>query len=68
MTRVYKDYEVKIKMVQEQRLQLKMNFLMGYNMLFSERGIDLWWVGNKNLVRVYCGKYFQVRGNEQIFI
>ena len=68
MTRVYKDYEVKIKMVQEQRLQLKMNFLMGYNMLFSERGIDLWWVGNKNLVRVHCGRYFQVRGNEQIFI
>ena len=25
-------YEVKIKIVQEQRLQLKMNFLLGYNM------------------------------------
>ena len=28
----YKEYEVKIKMVQEQWLQLKMKFLLGYNM------------------------------------
>ena len=34
MTCVYKEYEVKIKMVQEWRLQLKMNFLLGYNMKF----------------------------------
>ena len=32
MACVYKEYEVKIKMVQEQWLQLKMKFLLGYNM------------------------------------
>ena len=31
MTCVYKKYEVEIKMVQEQRLQLKMKILLGYN-------------------------------------
>ena len=29
---VYKEYEVKIKMVQKQWLQPKMNLLLGYNM------------------------------------
>ena len=29
---MYKDYKVKIKMLQEQWLQLKMKFLLGYNM------------------------------------
>ena len=32
MTYVYREYEVKIKMVQEHWLQLKMKFLLGYNM------------------------------------
>ena len=32
MTFLYKEFEVKIKMVQEQCLQLKMKFLLGYNM------------------------------------
>ena len=32
MTFVYKKYEIKTKMVQEQWLQLKIKFLMGYNM------------------------------------
>ena len=32
MTCVYKEYEIKIKMVQEQWLQLKMKFSLGYNM------------------------------------
>ena len=32
MTCLYKKYEVKTKMVQEQWLQLKMNFLLDYNM------------------------------------
>ena len=32
MTRVYKDYELEIKVVQDQWLQLKMRFLLGYNM------------------------------------
>ena len=31
VTCVYKQYEVKVKMVQEQRIQLKMKFLPGYN-------------------------------------
>ena len=32
MTCACKEYEIKIKMVQEQKLQLKMEFLVGYNM------------------------------------
>ena len=32
MTCVYKEYGVKIKMVEEQWLQLKMKLLLGYNM------------------------------------
>ena len=32
MTCVYKEYEVKTKMAQEQLLLLKMKFLLGYNM------------------------------------
>ena len=28
----YKDYDVKIKMVQEQSIQLKMTFLLGHNL------------------------------------
>ena len=31
---VQKQYEVKIKMVQEKSLQLKMKFFLGYNMKF----------------------------------
>ena len=31
-TCVYKMFEVKMKIVQEQRQQLKMKFLLGYNM------------------------------------
>ena len=32
MTCVLKEYETKIKMVQEQWLHLKMTFLLGYNL------------------------------------
>ena len=32
MACVYKEYEIKIKMVQEQCLELKMKFLLSYNM------------------------------------
>ena len=32
MTYGQKEFEVKIKMVQEQQLQLKMKFLLGYNL------------------------------------
>ena len=60
MTCVYKEHEIKTKKVQEQWLQLKMKFSLGYKtwkLLFSgEDGeINLWWVGrreDKNLVVV----------------
>ena len=42
MTCVYKEYEIKIKMVQEQRLQLKMKFLLNYKIILVGE-IDLWW-------------------------
>ena len=32
MTQLSKEYEIKIKMEQEQRPQLKMLFLLGYNL------------------------------------
>ena len=41
MTCVYKEYEGKTKMVEEQWLQLKMKFLLGYNMK-----IAIYWGGN----------------------
>ena len=43
LTCLYKLYEVKMKMVQEQRLQLKMKFSVSYNMklLFSSGYKDL---------------------------
>ena len=46
MTYVYKEYEGKIKMVQDQWLQLKMMFLLGYNMkIVIYWGIKIWgWV------------------------
>ena len=39
MTCVYKEYEVKMKMVQEQCLQPKMKFLLGYNIKIVMGGI-----------------------------
>ena len=45
MTFKRKQYEDKIKMVQEQWLQLKMKFLLGYNMWENEPlvwGIKIW--------------------------
>ena len=32
MTCLYKEYEIKIKIIKERWLQLKIKFLMGYNM------------------------------------
>ena len=32
ITCVYKEYKIKMKMVQERWLQLKMKFLLGYNL------------------------------------
>ena len=34
MTCVSKEYEIKTKMQQEERMQLKMLFLLGYNLKF----------------------------------
>ena len=65
---MYKEYEVEIKKVQEQWLQLKMNFLLGCNMkkiLFSEGA----WLfgglgGSKNLIGGhYWGEFLLVLGN-----
>ena len=44
MTYVYKQYESKIKMVQEQRQQLNMKFFL-YNMkiVISWEVMNLWW-------------------------
>ena len=38
MTSVHKKFEVKLKMVQEQRLQLKMKFLLVYYMKIFIQG------------------------------
>ena len=57
MTWVCKQYEVKIKMIQEQRPQLTTKYLLGYNMKivvwFGE--INLWW---RSLL---MGEFFQGR-------
>ena len=58
MTCVYERYEIKIKMVKEQLLQLKMKFLLGYNLKI---GIQL--EEDKKLVGEFTGgvgKIFQV--------
>ena len=59
MTCVYKEYKVKIKMVQEQWLQLKLKFLLGYNINIAadREGV------NQNFVEVFL----QVGRNAQIF-
>ena len=52
MTCVTKEYKIKTKMEQEW-LQLKMTFLLGYNLKISiEWGgeTDFWWGEDKNLV------------------
>ena len=52
MTRVSKEYQMKTKMVQEQWLQLKMMFLLGYNLKTVIKWDDslLTGEGNQNLV------------------
>ena len=57
MTCVYKQYEVKMKMVQKQQLHLKMKFLLGYNMQ-----IVIYW-GDKNLM----GHFSWWRGMNKLF-
>ena len=73
---MYKEYEIKIKMLQQQQLQLKMQLLLGYNVeifyLWGELTID---GGNKSLVEVNSRGVFQlgeisnswlVRGDSQL--
>ena len=46
MTCVYKEYEVKIKVVQEQWLQLKMKFFLGCNMRWDKNVVGtVYWCG-----------------------
>ena len=59
---VYKEYEVKVKMVQEQWLQIKVNFLLLFNGGGGGR-INLWFGGGGG---VYWRGFSQV-GDEQIF-
>ena len=64
MSCVHKEYEVEIKMVMEQWLQLKVKFLLGYDMR-----IFIYWVeltfdlreSNKNLVGESAGGIFPGR-------
>ena len=59
MTCVYEDYKVKIKMVQKQLLQLKLKFLLDYNMKI---------VGDSRRdINITQGCFFQVGRNKQIF-
>ena len=45
MACVYKEYRGKIKMVQEQQLQLKIKILLAFNMktIYQCEGMNLWW-------------------------
>ena len=63
MTCVFKENEVNMKMVQEQWLQLKIKFLLGYNMKIAIYWgeINLRWMGIKIWGRgVYWVALFQV--------
>ena len=54
------EYEIKTKMEQEQWLQLKVLFLLGYNQLLFSGGIVFRWGGEGGIFSGW-------RGNEQIF-
>ena len=56
MTCMYKDYKLKIKMVEEQWLKLKMKSLWGSNMKMV--GNEPLIKGNNNLVKGYCRRIF----------
>ena len=76
MTCVHKEYEVKIKMAQKQRLQPKMNSLLCYKTkiviyrgesTFGRRGGGAG--RNKNLVQgIYWGRFFQVGGRANFWL
>ena len=63
MTCVYKEYEVKTKMVLKQLFQLKMKFSLGYNMeIVIQWGRNKPLVSGRNLIGgLYWGGFFQVR-------
>ena len=69
MTFMYKDYKCEIKMVQEQRLQLKMKF---YGVLIwkllSRGGTNLWWREIKIWLgeATYCRRIFSGAGMNKI--
>ena len=54
------EYEIKTKMEQEQWLQLKVLFLLGYNQLLFSGGIVFRWGGGGG--RVYWWDFFWVEG------
>ena len=58
MTCMYKDYKLKIKMVEEQWLKLKMKSLWGSNMKMV--GNEPLIKGNNNLVKDTAGGFFLV--------
>ena len=51
MTRVSKEHEIQTKMEQEQWLQLKMLFLLGYNLK-----IIVWWGGAGGRIDFWLGR------------
>ena len=60
MNCVYKDYKVKIKMMQEQSLQLKLKFSLGYNMEKQMGELIFGGVGKSLVGGVYWGVFFLV--------
>ena len=65
MTCVYKEYKVKTKMVQEQLLQLKMKFLLGFYWFFYWAVIQWWGLSFGRGSQL--GVDFSRWGDEQIF-
>ena len=57
MTCVSKEYQIKKKMEQELCLQLKILFLLGYNLklCFSGGGIDFWLGGRESTGGIFLG-------------
>ena len=60
------EYEIKTKMEQEQWLQLKVLFLLGYNQLLFSGGIVFRWGGEGGVGECTGGIFSGWRGNEQI--
>ena len=54
MTCVYEEYDVYIKMLHEQRLQLKVFIVVQYKNCYLVGKINPWWEVNKTLVGGVC--------------